>query len=58
MHQIVWMFWECFCRCRDADVGIPVNVTVNATLASVSDDVYVKYNTFTPDATSVKNQFG
>lgn len=38
----------------DADVGIPVNVTVNATLASVSDDVYVKYNTFTPDATSVK----
>lgn len=40
----------------DADIGIPVNVTVRATIESVNEDVVTEYNTFTADATSVKKR--
>lgn len=40
----------------DNGAGIPVNVTVNATIASKKDDVITEYNSFTADKTSTKKR--
>lgn len=40
----------------EADVAIPVNVTVKASIKSSGNDVVTEYNTFTADATSTKKR--
>lgn len=40
----------------DADVAIPVNVTVKASIKSSGNDVVTEYNTFTVDPTSTKKR--
>lgn len=40
----------------EADVAIPVNVAVKATITSSAEDVVTEYNTFTADATSAKKR--
>lgn len=41
---------------KDADVGIPVNVTINASITEKKDEVITEYNTFTPDITSTNKK--
>lgn len=40
----------------EADAGIPVNATIQATIASKTTDVITEYNTFNPDLTSTKKK--